>query len=68
MQKGRTALYWAACHGYVNIVQALIDYDAAVDLGRDKVVTVMLTVFIAEYLISITENTPKHLILGYFCC
>ena len=40
IQKGRTALYWAASAD-VKIVQMLIDYGAAVDLGRDKVVTVM---------------------------
>ena len=42
MQRGRTALYWAASRGCVDIVQVLIDYGAAVDLGKDKVVTVML--------------------------
>ena len=37
VQSGWTALYWAAYHGYANIVQMLVDYGAAVDLGRDEV-------------------------------
>ena len=37
VQSGETALYWAAHHGDVIIVQMLIDYGAAVDLGRDVV-------------------------------
>jgi ankyrin repeat protein len=37
VQSGKTALYWAARDGYVNIVQTLIDHSAAVDLGRDEV-------------------------------
>ena len=36
---GQTALYWAALESYDNIVQMLIDYSAAVDLGRDDVTT-----------------------------
>ena len=63
MQRGRTALYQAARWGYVDIVQVLIDYGAAVDLGRDKVVTVhvMLNIFIMH-------DIEKHNTLGYFCC
>ena len=37
VQSGQTALYWAAYEGYANIVQMLVDYGAAVDLGRNKV-------------------------------
>ena len=37
VQSGRTALYWAAYHCYVNIVQMMVNHGAAVDLGRDKV-------------------------------
>ena len=37
VRSGRTALYWAAREGYDNIVQMLVDYSAAVDLGRDEV-------------------------------
>ena len=33
-QSGNSALYWAAWHGDVNMVQMLIDHGAAVDLGR----------------------------------
>ena len=36
-QSGKTALYWAAWHGDVNMVQMLVDHGAAVDLGRDEV-------------------------------
>ena len=39
VRSGRTALYWAALEGYDNIVQMLIDYSAAVDVGRDDVTT-----------------------------
>ena len=52
MQRGRTALYWAAYRGCVDIVQVLIDYGAAVDLGRDKVVYVHIM------LKCIIENMP----------
>ena len=55
MQEGETALYWAACCGCVDIVQVLIDYGAAVDLGRDKVVTIML-----ELNIFIMHDIEKH--------
>ena len=41
IQDGQTALYWAALEGYDNIVQMLIDYGAAVDLGRFYEVTVL---------------------------
>ena len=37
VQSGETALYWAVCHGHVNIVQMLVSHGAAVDLGRDMV-------------------------------
>ena len=37
VQDGETALYWAAWGGQVNIVKILIDYGAAVDLGKDGV-------------------------------
>ena len=37
VQSGETALYWAANGGYANIVQMLVDYGAAVDLGRNEV-------------------------------
>ena len=37
VQSGETALHWAALDGYADIVQLLVDYGAAVDLGRDKV-------------------------------
>ena len=37
VQDGKTALYWAAYEGNVNIVQMLVDHGAAVDLGRDRV-------------------------------
>ena len=40
-QGGQTALYWVALGGHVNIVQMLIDHGAAVDLGRNNVVTVL---------------------------
>ena len=41
VQGGQTALYWAALEGHDNIVQMLIDRGAAVDLGRDNLVTVL---------------------------
>ena len=34
---GETALYWAAYKDHANIVKMLVDYGAAVDLGRDRV-------------------------------
>ena len=37
VQSGQTALYRAVLEGYDNIVQILIDYSAAVHLGRDDV-------------------------------
>ena len=63
MQRGQTALYLAASCDCVDIVQVLIDYGAAVDLGRDKVVTlhVMLNIFIMN-------DVEKTNTLGYFCC
>ena len=42
VQGGRTALYWAALRGHVNIVQMLIDHGAAVDLGRNEVTVLNL--------------------------
>ena len=39
IQSGLTALYWAARKGYVNIVQMLINYGAAVDI-RTKVTNI----------------------------
>ena len=39
VQSGQTALYWAAHEGYDNIVQILIDYSTAVDIGWDEVTT-----------------------------
>ena len=42
VQSGRTALYWAACLGYDNIVQTLIDHGAAVDLSRNEVTVLNL--------------------------
>ena len=41
VQSGRTALYWAAYYGYVNIVQVLVDHGAAVDLGRNEVTNLL---------------------------
>ena len=41
VQRGRTALYWAALHGDVNIVQMLVYHGAAVDLGRDEVTNLL---------------------------
>ena len=66
MQKGRTALYQAASYGCVDIVQVLIDYGAAVDLGRDKVVTVhvMLNIFMMHD-IENTQNIRLFLLLKY---
>ena len=37
VQTGRTALWWAAFEGYVNIVQMMVNHGAAVDLGRNEV-------------------------------
>ena len=37
VQSGETALYWAACYCDANIVQMLVDYGAALDLGRGEV-------------------------------
>jgi hypothetical protein len=38
MQWGTTALWWAACDGYVDIVQMMVDHGAAVDLSRHVVI------------------------------
>ena len=37
VQRGETALFWAADRGDVIIVQMLVDHGAAVDLGRSEV-------------------------------
>ena len=42
-----TAVYWAIYWGYVNIVQILIDYGAAVDI-RDKVTNNAKMILIIE--------------------
>ena len=39
-----TGLYWAACYGYVNIVQMMVDHSAAVDLSRHVVMMIILLV------------------------
>ena len=39
VQSGETALYWAVDRDYASIVQMLVDYGAAVDLGRNNEVT-----------------------------
>ncbi len=55
-QDSETALFWAAYRGYVDIVQALIDYGATVDLGRDKVVTIILNLNTLSHYYSIYVN------------
>jgi ankyrin repeat protein len=37
IQSGRTALYWAAYHGDVDVFQMLIDHGAVMDLSRNTV-------------------------------
>ena len=64
VQSSETALYWAAWHGYANIVQMLVDHDAAVDLGRDEVTNLLTYRWSFGCVIHASADLVYNLILG----